>query len=121
MTNTETVMAFIQAWNDMDWDAVENAFAEDVLYHNIPMEPIEGKAQAGAFARGMNPQSVNWEVLNIAENGDVVLTERIDNFVLADGKPLSIPVMGTMIIEEGKIKVWKDYFDLATFTSQMAG
>ncbi len=121
MSNTETVMAFIQAWNDMDWDAVEDAFAEDVFYHNIPMEPIEGKAAAAAFARSMNPQSVNWEVLNIAENGDVVLTERVDNFVLADGKQLSLPVMGTMVIENGKIKVWRDYFDLASFTSQMAG
>ena len=121
MSNTDIVMAFIQAWNDMDWDAVENAFAEDVFYHNIPMEPIEGRAAAGAFARGMQPQSVNWEVLNIAENGNVVLTERVDNFVMADGKELSLPVMGTMVIEDGKIKVWRDYFDLGTFTAQMAG
>ena len=121
MSNTEIVMAFIQAWNDMDWDAVEDAFAEDVFYHNIPMEPVEGKAAAAAFARGMNPQSVDWEVLNIAENGNAVLTERVDNFVLADGKKLSLPVMGTMIIEDGKIKIWRDYFDLAAFTSQMAG
>jgi len=32
-----------------------------------------------------------------------------------------LPVMGAMIIEGGKIKVWRDYFDLASFTSQMAG
>jgi limonene-1,2-epoxide hydrolase len=51
----------------------------------------------------------------------VVLTERVDNFVLADGKQLSLPVMGTMVIEDGKIKVWRDYFDLASFSSQMAG
>ena len=121
MSNTQIVMDFIQAWNDMDWDAVEGAFAEDVFYHNIPMEPIEGRVAAGAFARSMNPQSVNWEVLNIAENGATVLTERVDNFVLADGKTLSIQVMGTMIIEQGKIKVWRDYFDLASFTAQVAG
>ena len=70
---------------------------------------------------GTHPQSVDWEVLNIAENGNTVLTERVDNFVLEDGKKLSLPVMGTMIIEDGKIKVWRDYFDLASFTSQMAG
>jgi len=121
MTNSEIVMNFIGAWNDMNWDAIEAAFADDVLYHNIPMEPIHGKAAAAGFARSMNPQSVHWEVLNIAENGNVVLTERVDNFVLADGKQLSLPVMGTMVIEEGKIKVWRDYFDLASFTSQMAG
>ncbi len=121
MTNTEIVLAFIQAWNEMDWDAVEAAFDEDVFYHNIPMEPIQGKAAAAAFARSMNPQSVHWEVLNIAVNGDTVLTERIDNFVLADGRQISLPVMGTMVIADGKIKVWRDYFDLATFSTQMAG
>lgn len=120
MSNTEIVMNFIQAWNDRDWDAIENAFTEDVVYHNIPMAPLEGKTAAAGMIRGMQPQSVDWQVLNIAENGNVVLTERVDNFVLADGKPLSVPVMGAMEIENGRIKAWRDYFDLATFTRQTA-
>jgi len=119
VSNAELVMHFVQAWNDMDWDAIDDAFADDIVYHNIPMEVIEGKAAASAFVRGMQPKSVSWEVLNIAENGDIVMTERVDSFVLADGKHLSIPVMGTMQIVDGKIKAWRDYFDLATFTSQM--
>ncbi len=121
MSHSDVVMDFINAWNQMDWDAVEDALAEDVFYHNIPMPPAEGKAAAVAFIRGMDVKAVNWEVLNIAENGNVVLTERVDNFVMADGKEVSLPVMGTMEIEGDKIKVWRDYFDLATFTSQMAG
>jgi limonene-1,2-epoxide hydrolase len=120
MSNTDVVMNFIQAWNDRDWDAIDAAFTEDVVYHNMPMEPLLGKAAASAMIRGMQPKSVDWQVLNIAENGNVVLTERVDNFVLADDKTLSIPVMGTMEIENGKIKAWRDYFDLATFTGQMA-
>ena len=121
MSNTQIVLDFIQAWNDRDWDAIDAAFTEDVVYHNIPMAPLNGRAAASEMIRGMQPKSVDWQVLNIAENGNVVLTERIDNFVLADNKPLSIPVMGTMEIENGKIKAWRDYFDLATFTSQAAG
>jgi limonene-1,2-epoxide hydrolase len=70
--------------------------------------------------RGMAPVGVDWKVLSIAENGNKVLTERLDNFDLAGGKKLSVPVMGTFEIENGKIKAWRDYFDLATFTSQMA-
>jgi limonene-1,2-epoxide hydrolase len=31
-----------------------------------------------------------------------------------------VPVMGTFEIENGKIKAWRDYFDLNTFASQMA-
>jgi limonene-1,2-epoxide hydrolase len=120
MTNSEIVMNFIQAWNERDWDAIEAAFTDDVVYHNIPMPPLQGKQAAMAFITGMQPKSVDWQVLNIAENGDVVLTERVDNFVLADGKDLSVPVMGAMEIDNGKIRAWRDYFDLATFTNQMA-
>ena len=40
MSNTEIVVAFINAWNTMDWDRVVDALADDVVYHNIPMEKI---------------------------------------------------------------------------------
>jgi limonene-1,2-epoxide hydrolase len=120
MTNTDRVLAYIDAWNRMDWEAVGAALSDDVVYHNIPMEKIEGKAAAMAFITGMRPESVNWEVIAIAENAaGVVLTERVDNFVMAGGKHLSLPVMGTFEFTDGRISAWRDYFDLATFTNQM--
>jgi limonene-1,2-epoxide hydrolase len=120
MSNTQVVLDFIDAWNRMDWDAVIGSLAEDVIYHNIPMEKIEGREAAAAFITGMQPETVNWEMISIAENGNKVLTERVDNFDLPGGKKISIPVMGTFEIHNGKIKAWRDYFDLATFASQMA-
>jgi limonene-1,2-epoxide hydrolase len=119
VSNTELVLAFIAAWNRMDWDAIVDMLSDDVVYHNIPMERIDGKEAARAFITGMQPEAVDWEVLSIAENGNKVLTERVDAFRLAGGKSLSIPVMGTFEIVDGKIKAWRDYFDLATFTRQM--
>lgn len=119
-TNSEIVMSFMKAWNDMDWDGIENFFADEVIYHNIPMAPLNGKAAAMQMIRGMQPQSVDWQVLNIAENGNVVLTERVDNFVMGDGKNLSLPVMGAMELKAGKITAWRDYFDLASFTGQVS-
>lgn len=120
MTPQEIVEKFIADWNAMDWDAVVGALAENVVYHNIPMEKIEGRDNAAAFITGMQPKGVDWQMISIAANGNKVLTERLDNFDMGDGKGLSIPVMGTFEIEDGKIKAWRDYFDLATFTSQMA-
>ena len=121
MTNTDRVLAYIDAWNRMDWAAVEEALADDVLYHNIPMEKIEGKAAAMGFITGMQAEAVNWEVIAIAENADgIVLTERVDNFDMAGGKSVSLPVMGTFEFTDGKISAWRDYFDLATFANQMA-
>ena len=116
----QVVLEFIQAWNNKDWDAIEAAFTDDVVYHNIPMAPLNGKAEAMAMIRGMQPKEVDWQVLNIAENGAMVLTERVDNFVMADGKEVSLPVMGTMEVVDGRIVAWRDYFDLPSFTSQMA-
>ncbi len=83
MNNTEIVETFIDGWNRMDWDAIDDLMAPDIFYHNIPMEPFEGRAAASAFIRGMDPVSVHWELLSIAENDNKVLTERVDNFELA--------------------------------------
>jgi limonene-1,2-epoxide hydrolase len=69
---------------------------------------------------GMDLDAVDWQLLAIAENGNKVLTERVDNFYLVGGKAVSMPVMGTFEIVNGQITAWRDYFDLATFTSQMA-
>ena len=65
-------------------------------------------------------EAVNWEIISIAENGNKVLTERLDEFDLPGGKHVSVPVMGTFEIRDGRIAAWRDYFDLATFTKQMA-
>jgi len=120
MSNTQVVLDFIEAWNRMDWDRVIGLLADDVVYHNIPMEKLEGKAAATAFIMGMQPESVQWDVISIAENGNKVLTERVDAFDLPGGKKIALPVMGTFEIEGGLIRAWRDYFDLGTFMKQMA-
>ena len=119
-SNSDVVIAFMDACNQKDFDAIEALFTDDVVYHNIPMAPLNGKTEAMQVIRATQAQIVDWEVLNIAEDGNVVLTERVDNFVMADGKAVSLPVMGTMELSDGKIRAWRDYFDLATFTNQMA-
>ena len=120
MTNTEIVLAYINAWNTMDWDAAADLMADDVVWHNIPMAKIEGKAAVDEAVRGMQPLGVDWEVVSIAENGNKVLTERVDRFDMPGDKKIDLPVMGTFEITNGKISAWRDYFDLATFTSQMS-
>ncbi len=121
MSATEVVNEFIAAWNDMDWDKVTSMVTEDCIYHNIPMEPVRGPEGVRAvidMLEGLT--SVNWQTLNIAENGNVVLTERIDDFVMG-GRQLSLPVMGTFEVREGKISAWRDYFDLTSWVNQVSG
>lgn len=120
MSNTDVVIEFINAWNTMNWDAAADLLTEDVVWHNIPMEKIEGKTGVDAAIRGMGAVAVDWEVISIAENGNKVLTERVDRFDMPGDKKIDLPVMGTFEMTNGKISAWRDYFDLNTFMSQMA-
>jgi len=114
------VRDFCAAWDRMDWDAVVAALSVDIFYHNIPMAPVEGIAAFKNFLAGFPVSTAEFEIHHIAGNGNVVMTERTDRFSIA-GKRVVIRVMGVFVIRDGKISEWRDYFDLAEFTSQMPG
>lgn len=120
MSASDTVSAFIQAWNDIDFDRVMAMLSDDIEYHNIPMPILIGKPAVRAFIDGLGePDSVHWEVHHIAENANVVMTERTDSFVF-NGKTLRVRVMGVFELEGELIAKWRDYFDMAEFQVQMA-
>ncbi|SIN62634.1 limonene-1,2-epoxide hydrolase [Parasphingorhabdus marina DSM 22363] len=117
----QLVLDFIDAWNRLDYDAIYAAMADDIFYHNIPMEPCEGIGAVRAFfdGSGMGSDGAEWIVHHIAADGDTVLTERTDKFRI-NGEWIAIRVMGTFEMENGKIAKWRDYFDLAEFQNEMA-
>jgi len=121
----DVVRRFCAAWSNNAGTAELSAFfTDDAVYHNIPMAPITGRqAIANNIASFIRPgapgiQSIEFRVINIAANGPVVMTERVDVFKLP-AKSFELPVMGTFEIRDGKISAWRDYFDLNQFTSRM--
>ena len=93
MSNMQIIKDFIQAWNDNDLDRAADMLSENVIYHNIPMDVVEGRENVRAGIKGMGPlKAIDWQLLNIAENGDVVLTERIDP---ASNGGVSLPAIRT--------------------------
>jgi len=117
---TEVVREFCDAWAKGDLDALIEYFADDAVYHNIPVDPVTGKdairATIAGFTTGVD--QVEFRVLHLAGAGDVVLTERVDVFRMA-ATTIELPVMGTFEVRDGKIAAWRDYFDLNQFMSQM--
>ncbi len=120
--NTDLVSAFCRAWSNRDVDEILGYFAEDAVYHNMPMPPKQGKPAIKTLSQQIvSPTTwIEWETLNIAEAGNVVFTERVDRFEMA-GKKVELPVAGVFEIEGGKIKAWRDYFDMAAWTRQTSG
>jgi limonene-1,2-epoxide hydrolase len=118
----DVVRRFCAAWADGDLDAITAFFADDAVYHNIPIAPVEGKdairATIAGFTGGVD--KLEFRVDNIAGDGNVVLTERVDVFAMP-GATIELPVMGTFEVRDGKIAAWRDYFDMNQFMSQMPG
>jgi limonene-1,2-epoxide hydrolase len=114
------VRRFCETWAKGDLDALMAFFADDAVYHNIPIDPVTGKdairATIAGFTQGV--EKIEFRVRNLATDGVVVLTERVDVFVLPHAT-IELPVMGTFEVRDGKIAAWRDYFDLNQFMSQM--
>jgi limonene-1,2-epoxide hydrolase len=119
--NIKLIERFCATWSgpSVDVPMIIEFFTDDAVYHNMPIQPVQGKdAIKGVIEQFMTPfERCDWQVLNIAANGDRVLTERVDKFIGA--KNVELPVMGTFDIKDGKISAWRDYFDLGAWTKQM--
>jgi limonene-1,2-epoxide hydrolase len=116
----DLVRAFCDCWAAGDLDQIMSFFADDAVYHNIPVDPVHGadaiRATIAGYTTGV--ESVEFEVKHIAAAGDVVLTERVDRFTFANGR-VSLPVSGTFEVHDGKIAAWRDYFDMNQFMKQL--
>lgn len=119
--NEQLIRDFIAAWPRLDPDEIVAFFAPDGIYHNMPVQPVQGtealKAFIAAFLSSWTWTS--WEVLNLVSSGDVVIAERVDHIKVGD-KPIDLPVVGVFEIAGGKIKAWRDYFDMGTYVNALA-
>jgi len=110
MDAEQVVRAFVDAWNALDWERIYGLMSDDIVYHNMPMRPVVGvDAVRDGFA-AWPVDACEWELLNIATNGDVVLTERVDRFERGTDR-IVVPVMGVFEVRDGLIAHWRDYFD----------
>jgi limonene-1,2-epoxide hydrolase len=121
----EVVRRFCAAWSDgIGAGDLAAFFTDDAVYHNIPLAPVRGReAIAKTIATFIRPgppgiEGIEFRVINIAANGPVVMTERVDVFKLPD-KSFEMRVMGIFEVIDGKISAWRDYFDMQQFISQM--
>jgi limonene-1,2-epoxide hydrolase len=121
LTAQKIVEDFIAAWNRMDVPGALAMMAEDATWDNIPMGPAKGMVEIqGIMAQFPPAEGIEFVTHHIATNGNVVLTERTDKFLIG-GKWRALRVMGTFEINDAdKIQHWRDYFDMAEMQREFA-
>lgn len=111
-TPTATVETFLNALQEQDFDTAENALAQNLVYQNVGFPTVYGRNRAIKLFRSM-PDRMGFEVKihRIAADGAAVITERTDALTFG---PLRVQfwVCGVFEVYEGRITLWRDYFDM---------
>ena len=120
--NEQVVVDFFNAFGRLDLEEALSYLTEDCLHDDKPVGLHEGKAAIREFfAPQMGDlESFRAEMKDSMTVGNLVMNVRVDYGGLKNGKTAAIPIMAAFEIREGKIAVWRDYYDMATFQKQVS-
>ena len=111
------VRTFCAAFGRLEVDELLDFFAEEAVYHNIPLEPAVGRDAIRAVIEmfvGMASE-MSFEIHRQVAADGLVLNERTDTMVIGE-KTIALPVAGAFEVVDGKIAAWRDYFYMGQFT-----
>ena len=116
-----TVRQMIEAWNARNWQQVYDLFAQDgVLQSMMLPTPTVGREaiskRIGALAADLS--QIELRVRHIGVVDGVVFIERVDDFTYR-GHHGAVPVVGVVEVEQGHVKVWREYYDRAQMIEAM--
>ena len=119
MKPVETVKAFLDTMMRKDYDEGLKLVTSDVEYDNVPIGKAEGPEGIRAVLEPFfGPTITNeYKVLRELAVGGTVILERLDRHLLENGW-VELPVTGVFEVRDGKIALWRDYFDAATIMSK---
>jgi limonene-1,2-epoxide hydrolase len=113
----DVVREFCALMEKRDPEALRPFITDDAVYQNVGMPAttgVEAILQNMGAQFAMFPDAYAFEIVNIAGDGQVVLTERLDYIRTPAGTVAGVPVMGTFVVDDrGKITRWTDYFDVS--------
>ena len=114
------IRQFIDACVRADCDEFASYFAEDAEWWNAPWEPVRGREAIRETLRrdAQHMKALPLEMRRIVAEGDVVMTERVDHFMVGETR-IGVPCMGIFELRDGKIAAWRDYWDLRQFERQL--
>jgi limonene-1,2-epoxide hydrolase len=112
----DVVIGMWQALSRRDWDAVQTFLAEDCLYVDMPVPALAARGPEDIVKRlkiGLEPLAAyeNHDGVLVA-NGSDVIYEHSETWTFASGEQGVLRFVTVHKVEDGKITVWKDYWDM---------
>jgi limonene-1,2-epoxide hydrolase len=119
--NDALIRAFLAAWERRDGAFIVDCLTDDAVYHAVPLEPIVGKVALERWVAGFAGVPPGKLVVHHqAASGGVVMNERTDHLTIA-GAPVTLPICAVFELRHGKVRAWREYFDLGAVQRAVAG
>ena len=121
--NADTLNALFADLERLDFNAVAAHCSEDCIYEDVPYfdearaigrEAIAAKLEMGMKTLERLPTTIHERV----EDGDTMLVERTEVWHHPTGERATLRVAAVFKFRDGKICLWRDYWDARTLFSQ---
>jgi limonene-1,2-epoxide hydrolase len=135
MTNaSEPVLHLWRAIGKRDWEAVKTVVSHDCIFLDMPLGPTLAARGSDNIVKRLksgleNENLAKWanhDVL-LLTNGVDVMYEHLVTYTSTNGETANNPIVSVHKVIDGKVALWKDYWDLNTiantswFQSSLAG
>ena len=123
MSHTDTMRQFFKDLERIDFEAVAAHCSTDCRYEDVPVgeggTAVGPEAIIAKLSGGLGDlEALVTTIHEIVEAGDTVLVERTEVWHHPTGERASLPVMAVFKFRDGKIELWRDYWDMPTLINQ---
>ena len=115
-----TVEKFLFSLRGPDLDTAAALIADAIVYQNVGFPTVRGSRRVLAVFRGLDRPAFGFDVAihRTASDGGVVLNERTDVLMIGPVR-LQFWVCGVFEVRDGRITLWRDYFDMFDMTKAL--
>ncbi|HTZ15391.1 MAG TPA: nuclear transport factor 2 family protein [Mycobacterium sp.] len=119
----DTVLGLWQALSRRDWDTVKTFLSADCIYVDMPVGPTLAARGPDDIVKRLK---VGLERLAgyenhtgvLVSNGSDAMYEHSETWNWSSGETAVLQFVSVHRVEDGKVTVWKDYWDMGSMTAQ---
>ncbi|WP_255485849.1 nuclear transport factor 2 family protein [Mycobacteroides sp. LB1] len=122
MSSASVVLGMWLALSDRNWEAVKTFLDEDCIYLDVPVGPAAAARGPEDIVKrlkiGLGPLKgyENHDGLLLADGQDVMY-EHSETWTWSTGERAVLPFTTVHRVVDGKITLWKDYWDMGALTN----
>ncbi len=119
---TEVVHGMWRALSDRNWDAVKTHLSADCIYLDMPVGPAAAARGPEDIVKrlrvGLEPLAHYENFVGLmVDNGADVMYEHHEKWHWPTGESAVLKFVTVHRVEDGKITLWKDYWDMCALTN----